>query len=297
MTLAAAIERYILFLATERNRSAHYQVSSRLQLEVFAQWLGGGEESIGSVRTEDLEDYIKNRAREGWSLGSARFFLAVARGFFKFLSARGFVAKDVAVGIPRPRREGRLPKVFTEQMMTRLLDERGVQDPTPLGLRDRAMLELLYSSGLRVSELAAVRLDEIDLDAGLVRVTGKGSKTRLVPVGRAAREAVREWLEQGRPKLVNRQTRSHLFIGSHGHEITRLRILQIVKGRALEAGVEGAYPHALRHSFATHLLANGADLRSIQEMLGHADIGTTQIYTHVADRTLRDVVKRCHPRG
>jgi integrase/recombinase XerD len=158
------------------------------------------------------------------------------------------------------------------------------------------VLELLYASGLRISELANATMDQLSMEEGFIRVTGKGNKTRLVPVGRRARAAVQAWLDKGRPELVTRKTTSHLIIGRHGQALTNQRLWQIVKARAAAVDLV-VYPHLLRHSFATHLLSGGADLRVIQEMLGHANISTTQIYTHVDQRRLKEVHAKFHPRA
>jgi len=166
------------------------------------------------------------------------------------------------------------------------------------GLRDRAMIELLYASGLRISELAGARLENFNFEERIVRVTGKGNKTRLVPVGRTACEALAAYLSAERPQLVKRRSGSEIFLSARGTKLTTARIWQIVKKHARRAGLEkNIYPHLLRHSFATHLLGNGADLRIIQEMLGHADISTTQVYTHVDQQRLKAVHRRFHPRA
>lgn len=169
---------------------------------------------------------------------------------------------------------------------------------TPLGLRDRAILELLYASGLRISELSHARLENLSSDEGVLRVTGKGNKTRLVPVGRKACEALADYLENQRPKLVKPRSGSEIFLSTRGTRLTTVRIWQIVKHHAQHSGLDrNVYPHLLRHSFATHLLSNGADLRIIQEMLGHADISTTQVYTHVDQQRLKAVHRKFHPRA
>jgi integrase/recombinase XerD len=174
----------------------------------------------------------------------------------------------------------------------------GVVDDGPRGLRDRAIMELLYASGLRVSELVNARLENLDIEHQIIRVTGKGNKTRLVPVGRKALEALGIWLGRGRPEMVTKRTGSEVFLSRNGTKLTTVRIWQIVKRCARHAGLQvNVYPHLLRHSFATHLLSNGADLRIIQELLGHADIATTQIYTHVDQQRLKAVHHRFHPRA
>jgi integrase/recombinase XerD len=206
------------------------------------------------------------------------------------------VAVDPAEPIDPPRLEKYLPDTLNEPSVVRLLES--IDDAMPLARRDRAMLELLYASGLRVSELTGARLENLFLEEGAVRVTGKGSKTRIIPVGSAARATLTAYLEGERPGLVSRHSGSEIFLSNRGRKLTTARVWQIVKERAKMAGIESnVYPHLLRHSFATHLLGNGADLRVIQELLGHADIATTQIYTHVDQKHLRDVHRRFHPRG
>jgi integrase/recombinase XerD len=195
-----------------------------------------------------------------------------------------------------PRIERFLPETLNESEVERLIESIPLDQP--LGLRDRAMVELLYASGLRISELVNARLEHLSLEEKVIRVTGKGNKTRLVPVGAKARDALAAYLERERPRHVKRRTGSELFLSVRGGKLTSVRCWQIVKARAKAAGLEeDVYPHLLRHSFATHLLNNGADLRVIQEMLGHADISTTQIYTHVDQDRLKAVHHKFHPRG
>ena len=182
--------------------------------------------------------------------------------------------------------------------MARRPDVESIPADQPLGLRDRALIELLYASGLRISELVNARLEHLYLEEKVIRVTGKGNKTRLVPVGKSARDAIAAYIDCERPQYVKRRTGSELFLSVRGGKLTPQRCWQIVKARARFAGLEAnVYPHLLRHSFATHLLSNGADLRMIQEMLGHADISTTQIYTHVDQDRLKSVHRKFHPRG
>ena len=204
--------------------------------------------------------------------------------------------KDIAETLPLPRTERYLPETMNELQVEHLLE--GISPDAPRGLRDRAILELLYASGLRVSELVNARLENLDLENRIIRVTGKGNKTRLVPVGAKACAAIALYLQKERPGFVGKRTGSEVFLSSRGTRLSTVRIWQIVKACAKNAGLDlNVYPHLLRHSFATHLLSNGADLRIIQELLGHADISTTQIYTHVDQRRLKAVHHKFHPRG
>lgn len=296
--LAVEIDRFLRYLATERGLSENYQLSVRRSLEIFAAWMAReGIAGAADVTVEHLTDYLRMRKREdGLAAASIRINLIALKIFFRRLAARGEVPVDVAEWIDSSRLERHLPDTLSEPAVKTLLES--VDTGRPLGLRDRAILELLYASGLRVSELTGARLENLHLEEGMIRVTGKGNKTRLVPVGKAALEAMSVYLERERPRLVGRRSGSEVFLSVRGSKLTTARIWQIVRERAKLAGLDGnVYPHQLRHSFATHLLGNGADLRVIQELLGHADISTTQIYTHVDQKRLRQVHKKFHPRG
>ena len=293
-----AIEQFILYLATERGLSVNYQTATRQSLESFAAWVRSehGVTEPEKVALDHLTGFLAKRKRDGLAAASLRLIVIALKIFFRFLEARGVVPKDVAARVDSPRLERYLPDTLNEPAVRQLLES--VDTSRPLGLRDRAMLELLYASGLRVSELTHARLETLNLDERVIRVTGKGNKTRLVPVGGAARAAIEAYLAGERPRLVSRKSGSHIFLSIRGGRLTTARVWQIVKERARMAGLdENVYPHLLRHSFATHLLGNGADLRVIQELLGHADISTTQIYTHVDQKHLRNVHRKFHPRG
>lgn len=295
MELAAAIDKFILYLATERGLSANYQISVRQSLDLLAGHLKTkGIGQIEAVGLPELTGFLMQRKQNGLTSATIRLNAIAFRIFFRWLCARGCLPRDPADGLVTPKPEASLPETLTREETEHLL--AGIDPVTPLDLRDLAILELLYASGLRVSELTNATLDQLAMEEGFIRVTGKGNKTRIVPVGRAAREAVAHWLESGRPKLVTRKTGSHLFISVRGTRLTTARIEQIVKARARAVGLD-VHPHLLRHSFATHLLSGGADLRVIQEMLGHADIATTQIYTHVDKQRLKQVHRSFHPRG
>ena len=316
--MRTAIEDFILYLATERGLSENYQLSTRLSLEGFTLWLerrsvmGKGEAppkedaaeeetSLVSVSPKDvthqqITDYLAHKKRLGLSAASIKLIVVALKIFFRWLHARKRIGRDVAEVLPLPRTERYLPETMNELQIDHLLE--GIPVDAPRGRRDRAMLELLYASGLRVSELVNARLENLDLDARIIRVTGKGNKTRLVPVGQKACDAIRAYLEKERPEMVGKRTGSEVFLSSRGTKLTTVRVWQIVKTCAKNAGLDiNVYPHLLRHSFATHLLSNGADLRIIQEMLGHADISTTQIYTHVDQQRLKAVHHRFHPRA
>ena len=216
--------------------------------------------------------------------------------FFRRLAGLKVIDADPAEPLLPPRAEQHLPETLNEQEVSSIL--KAVDVDRLLGRRDLAILELFYASGLRLSELCNARLENMDLDEGFIRVTGKGNKTRIVPVGGKAREALRNYLKNERPELVKSKTSSWVFLSVRGGSLSPERVRELVKQRARNAGIEkNVYPHLLRHSFATHLLQNGADLRVIQDMLGHADIATTQIYTHVDQKGLKSMHQKFHPRG
>ena len=293
------IDGFIIHLATERGLSVNYQLLVRRFLEAFASWFKERHDSeqAAEVRTDHIAEYLAQRKKEGIAASSARIELIALKIFFRWLVMRKHVTADPADPILPPRQEKHLPDSLNEQDVQKLVES--VTGAAPLDRRDRAILELFYASGVRLSELADAKLENLNLEEGWIRVTGKGSKTRLSPVGNAARVAIAAWLEHGRPALVKPKTQSHVFISKRGTRLTTARIQQIVKERAELCGLDPRriHPHLLRHSFATHLLNNGADLRVIQEMLGHADISTTQIYTHVDQARLKDVHRRFHPRA
>ncbi|MEO8204617.1 MAG: site-specific tyrosine recombinase XerD [Chthoniobacterales bacterium] len=293
------IEQFILYIATERGLSTNYQVSIRHCLEDFLEWRvhtkKGPEAS--SVSLEELTNYLAHCKKRGLAAGSIKLYIVALRIFFRYLATRKILAKDPTEFLALPRIERYLPETLNIPETAKLLEV--IQDTDPLGLRDRAILEILYASGLRVSELCNARLENLNMEEGWIRVVGKGNKTRLIPVGAQACQAIERYLNQERPKLVAKKTGGEIFLSVRGKKLTPVRIWQIVKEIALRAGFneKNIYPHLLRHSFATHLLSNGADLRIIQEMLGHADISTTQIYTHVDQQRLKNIHKQFHPRA
>jgi integrase/recombinase XerD len=222
--------------------------------------------------------------------------VSALRTFFTFLIQRELVSTNPFATVDLPRSGRRLPVALSEREVTALLDPPAVL--TPVGRRNRAMLYLLYSTGLRVSELVRLPLSACNLSAGFVRVLGKGNKERLIPFGRQAREKIEEYLSLARPLIVKGKRSNYLFITNRGSCMTRLRFWQIIRATALASGIDkDISPHMLRHSFATHLLSHGADLRAVQMMLGHADISTTQVYTHIDQERLKTIHKKFHPRG
>jgi len=294
--MEAQNESFIRFLATERGLSAAYQLSVRQTLDGLAGWLGKQGTPLPDVGTDELAAFLSQRKTDGLNPASLRLTTVHLKVFFRWLAANGKLEMDPAEPLLSPRADQTLPETLHAAEVAKLLDS--IDTSVSLGRRDRAILELFYSSGLRLSELCGLRLEMIDFEDRFLRVTGKGNKTRVVRVGHVALEAIENYLTSERPNLVSKRTSSHLFISVRGTALSPDRVRQIVKERAKLAGIDqNIYPHLLRHSFATHLLEGGADLRVIQELLGHADISTTQIYTHVDRQRLKSIHQKFHPRG
>ncbi len=292
------IDEFLRFLAVERGLSTNYQLSTQRSLETFADWFSkhAGKSHVREVEPQHLTDYLGWRKKAGLAAASIKLEAIALRIFFRHLIGRKVLSVNPAEHLPIPRIESYLPETLNQEETARLLDCARGDDP--LRLRDRAILELLYASGLRISELCGARLENLSIEEGFIRVVGKGNKTRIVPVGRQALAAIQTYLTCGRPELLSKRSGAELFLSIRGKKLTPQRVWQLVKQYAEIAGLStDVYPHLLRHSFATHLLAGGADLRIIQEMLGHADISTTQIYTHVDSSRLRTVHKKFHPRS
>ncbi|MGE9268053.1 MAG: tyrosine recombinase [Verrucomicrobiales bacterium] len=290
------IENFLLFLATERGLSPAYQISVRRSLEQVLAWSQkNGHRSWADLGTEDLARFLSERKKE-LEASSLRILLVHLKIFFRHLQRTQAIPADPAEPLLPPKTTAKLPETLSAADLDRFL--ASIDPAKFLGRRDLALLELFYASGLRLSELCQARFEHLDLDEAFLRITGKGGKTRLVPVGARALTALRHYLDHERPSLVKRKTSSHLFLSIRGGPLSPDRVRQIVKERARAAGLsQKTYPHLLRHSFATHLLENGADLRVIQELLGHADISTTQIYTHVDQKRLKTLHQQFHPRG
>lgn len=291
------IDAFIRFLAVERGLSDNYQLSTRRSLTEFAKWCGTKDvDHPGKVTQRLIGDFLAERKRAGIAASSIKLMVVALKIFFRFLAGRGSIERDPTETLPLPRIERYLPETLNEMQVEQLIES--IDTKQPLGLRDRAIIELLYASGLRISELANARLESFNAEERILRVTGKGNRMRLVPVGKKACEALAAYVSTERPRLVKRRSGSEIFLSARGTKLTTARIWQIVKEHARRSGLEqNIYPHLLRHSFATHLLSNGADLRIIQEMLGHADISTTQVYTHVDQQRLKAVHRQFHPRA
>ena len=271
--------------------------SYRSDLTHYSAWLR--TQKLTVLREADEAALMRFVAELSMTLRAASQarYISTLRRFYRHLLARGQIMADPTLKIAMPAKPSRLPKVLSEKQVEALL---GVpQTDTPLGLRDRAMLETLYATGLRVSELVGLKLHEVNFDMGVVRVFGKGSKERLVPLGEEAIDWMRDYLAEARPALLNGQQSDDLFVTKRGSAMTRQAFWQLIKRHAVLAGIDPARlsPHVLRHAFATHLLNHGADLRVVQLLLGHSDISTTQIYTHIARERLKSLHKQHHPRG
>jgi integrase/recombinase XerD len=289
-------DQFIRYLATERGLSAAYQLSVRQTLDALAGWMKSRSTSLPDLGTDELAAFLSQRKSDGLNAASLRITTVHLKIFFRWLVMKCKLEMDPAEPLLAPRPDQTLPETLHASELVKLLES--IDPSSPLGRRDLAILELFYSSGLRLSELCKARLEMMDSEQGFLRVTGKGGKTRIVRVGNKAREAIENYLANERPGLVTKKTSSHIFISIRGTALSPDRVRQIVKERAKFAGIDqNIYPHLLRHSFATHLLEGGADLRVIQELLGHADISTTQIYTHVDRQRLKAVHKQFHPRG
>lgn len=299
MKLRELCERFLDQLHVQRNLSSNTLESYGQDLRALLKALA--EAGIGDVQevTEDaLRGYLAGMARANRAPASQRRALSSMRQLFVYAQRERLIIQSPAQDIEAPEVPRNLPKVPNVAQAGAMLDGLA-KDVTPLGLRDRAALELLYGAGLRASELCGLCFDDVDLDLGLVRPRGKGSRQRVVPMGEAAVAALRSYLQGGRPKLVNHSTAKRydgVFVGNRGRPLTRMGLFSLVKRRAQEAGLDASVsPHTLRHAFATHLVHGGADLRAVQEMLGHVSIATTEIYTHVGDVALKRTIDLHHP--
>ena len=285
------VQAFLNYCRVEKGLTTNTLESYLFDLNRFIDFSGTLPLNGGSVTR-----YLGSLRETGLAPRSVARHLATLRNFFRFLVQEGQLSEEPCELLASTRPLQSLPKYLNQKELEALVQAPGADKPA--GLRDRAMLELLYATGLRVTELCGLELAALDRESGLLRVTGKGNKQRVVPYGEAAGDAVDQYLRQGRPALLRGRASSFLFVTNRGSKMTRQAFWKLLKGYGQKAGIRRTLtPHVIRHSFATHLVEGGADLRSVQIMLGHADISTTQIYTHVAQRRLRDVVEQHHPRA
>jgi integrase/recombinase XerD len=287
---------FLDFARVEKGLAANSIQSYRRDLTEFSGFVQKKGKSLAEIGRDDLRAFLKQLHQRNLAARSAARFLVSLRGFFAFLVREGRVEHDPTSEIEAPKLDQSLPKTLSPDEVEQLLGQPDVS--TPLGLRDKALLELLYATGMRVSELVHVRLADLDKEMGIVRCLGKGSKERLIPVGKSALHALEAYLLHGRATLIGKRTSHWLFVNSRGTVLSRVGFWKILGAYGRRAKLATKLtPHLLRHSFATHLLERGADLRSIQLMLGHSDISTTQIYTHVLKERLKQVYQSHHPRA
>lgn len=288
------IARYLRHLRLERGLSERTLASYERDLKQLASFLARTGVDLLEASSEHLREFL---AAGKWKPSTRARKTAAIRSFFKYATSVGIITRDPARGLSAPRTGSRLPKTLTVDEIMRLLS---APPATPQGLRDRALMEIIYGAGLRASEVLSLRLQDVDFEVGFVRTIGKGDKERVVPLGRKGLEALRMYLQRGRPYLGGPGTLKppQLFLNNRGRQMTRQGLHLIIKKYVRQAGLpDSISAHTLRHSFATHLLEGGADLRSVQEMLGHADLSTTQIYTHVSTAHIQKVYREAHPRA
>lgn len=291
------IRRFMNALWVEEGLSENTQKAYCSDLGLFAAWLDKTHrKTLCQVDAGEIEGYLALKYHQKASQRSSARLLSSLRKFYLFATREGFMDKNPTVSIEAPRIGRPLPKTLTEEDVEVLLEAPNTEEP--LGCRDRVMLETLYATGLRVSELVGLTLGQLNLRQGVVRVVGKGSKDRLVPMGEEAEDWVNRYLRAARPMILKGRHSNDLFVTDRGAAMTRQAFWHLIKRYALLAGIHKPLsPHTLRHAFATHLLNHGADLRVVQLLLGHSDLSSTQIYTHVAQKRLKDLHARCHPRG
>lgn len=294
--LPADIDQFLQHLWLEKGLSENTRSAYQRDLLQFHNWLDSRDQGFKQADRDDLSDYLAWRHEKNYRPSSTARNLSSLRGFYRYLVREGLTASDITDNVEMPRQGRPLPKTLTEKDVEALLQAPDTE--TSLGMRDRCMLEVLYACGLRVSELVSLTVERVNLRQGIVRVEGKGSKERLAPMGEEALGWLLDYLHQARPVLLNDVESPVLFPGRQGRPMTRQTFWHRIKHHALTAGIKtDVSPHVLRHAFATHLINHGADLRVVQLLLGHSDLSTTQIYTHVARHRLESLHAQHHPRG
>ncbi|WP_221565314.1 site-specific tyrosine recombinase XerD [Alkalihalobacillus sp. TS-13] len=292
------VQDYLHYLTVERGLSENTLQSYQRDLKQYTIFLMKelNHKELNGVRRNDIMTYLYHLKDAGRASTTIARTIASIRSFHQFLIRERVTDKDPSVHIETPKTERKLPKILSSQEVENLMV--APESNSAFGIRDRAMIELLYATGIRVSELIQLNLSDVHLTMGFVRCVGKGDKERIIPVGRMATEALTTYIENGRIKLLKKKTSDALFLNHHGNRLTRQGFWKILKKLSQAANIQKELtPHTLRHSFATHLLENGADLRAVQELLGHVDISTTQIYTHVTKTRLKDIYSTYHPRA
>ncbi len=286
------------YLTVELGLSANTRQAYERDLRLFCKTLGfKNSDALVNVSREQITGYMTQLKERGLAAATIARKLAAIKAFYRFMTAEGYMDANPAEVVEAGTKGIKLPRVLSEDEVVRLLNQPDIT--TAEGFRDRTMLEVLYATGMRVSELINLTLERVDLNMKYIIAFGKGSKERIVPLGSVAAEFLQQYLEKVRPKLTHAGRNTNIvFLAFGGHELTRQRFWQIIRAYGRKANINKALtPHILRHSFATHLLDNGADLRSVQELLGHSDISTTQIYTHLTNKRLRDIYAKAHPRA
>nr|WP_320145748.1 site-specific tyrosine recombinase XerD [uncultured Anaeromusa sp.] len=291
------VQQFISYLASERGLAQNTLESYGRDLRYFQQYLETKRLTFATGSTNEIiRTYLDELKKNGKAVSTISRNLAALKSFYQYLLKEQYLDVDPASKIESPKLEKKLPQVLSVQQVELLLKQPNIN--LPAGLRDKAMLELLYATGIRVTELITINVNDVNLELGYIKCFGRGAKERVVPLGSIAAKCVTHYLRKGRTALVRSKQEEAMFVNHHGRRLTRQGFWKIIKKYALEAHIDQKItPHTLRHSFATHLLENGADLRSVQEMLGHADISTTQIYTHVTKNRLKEVYDKAHPRA
>ncbi|KGP72170.1 site-specific tyrosine recombinase XerD [Pontibacillus yanchengensis] len=285
------------YLQVERGLSENTLSSYRRDLQKYIEFLSNTSEleNVNQIARVNIMQYLHHLNDLNRSSSTVARTLSSIRAFHQFLVRERLAEKDASLHLETPKKERKLPKILSMSDVDALLN---IQANEALEIRNKAMLEILYATGLRVTELVTLKVSDLHLTMGFVRCLGKGSKERIIPLGNMAKQSVERYLEEARPSLVKQKKEDYLFVNHHGNALSRQGFWKILKAVAEEVGIQKEItPHTLRHSFATHLLENGADLRAVQEMLGHADISTTQIYTHVTKARLKDIYRSYHPRA
>ncbi len=296
MALEADVRTFLSYLRVEKGLSDNTIQSYRRDMLKFVGFLEKQNLDTAKIQRQDVVDFLATLYKRRLDSRSVARHLVTIRHFFRFALLEGFIKEDPAATIESPKFRQSLPYFLSVEEVERLLKQPDTS--SPIGLRDKAIIELMYSTGIRVSELAGIRVGDLQLDAGCLRCIGKGNKERLVPVGKKALAVVEAYLKKSRPELLKDNASAHLFLNQRGRAMDRITIWKMMGRYGRKAALRKPLkPHTLRHSFATHLLDRGADLRSVQMMLGHSDISTTQIYTHVVEERLKQVYKAHHPRA